>query len=71
MKCTFAFLQNHIQLAGEENKKQKQQQEKEEKDRKKALQFLNTLKSKKCSKCQTKNVGSALYCKSCGAIIPE
>ena len=69
MKCSFAFLQDHIKRTEGENQKHKQQHEKEERDRKRALQYLDSLKPKKCSQCQTVNVGSAVFCKSCGAAI--
>ena len=69
MKCSFAFLQDHIKRTEGEDEKQRQQQEREEKDRKRALQYLDSLKHKKCLICQAMNVGSAVYCKSCGAAI--
>ena len=66
MKCTLAFLQNHIQRTEGESEKKKQQKEEEESDKKKALHYLDSIKPKTCSKCQTANIGLALYCKSCG-----
>lgn len=70
MKCTFAFLQNHIKRTEGEVENKKKLKEEEEQDKKKALQYLDSITPKTCSQCQTLNIGTALYCKSCGAVIP-